>query len=236
MRSFCLLCFVFFFPSYFGSSYRVGLCASLHLHPPLLFSSLTCITPYSAIFPSSLLSSLSPLSSTLLFTIHFTSLYLLFLSSVSNKQTNKSSEPPCSERSNALLSSYLPSLLCAYSNAQPSPRHSQFSALNRTFCFWAQTRSASLVSRRYIKPQWSRIPRQPAGSTLISNTRYENHPPGVAFAAKINPHPSPPWSAWSWTQTTYSQASPHATPTRPAYMIPSTTTILALSSPLIVMV
>ncbi|KAL6823522.1 hypothetical protein V8C40DRAFT_37558 [Trichoderma camerunense] len=59
---------------------------------------------------------------------------------------------------------------------------------------------------------------------------------GVAFAAKINPHPSPPWSAWSWTQTTYSQASPHATPTRPACMIPSTATILALSSTLIVMV
>lgn len=60
----------------------------------LFSSSLTCITPYSAIFPSSLLSSLSPLlSSPLLFTIHFTSLYLLFLSSVSNKQTNKSSDP-----------------------------------------------------------------------------------------------------------------------------------------------
>lgn len=142
--------------------------SSLFLHHPI-FGHISFFPPYLSL----------SLSSPLLLFLLFTSLHLLFLFILSLLQTNKQTNPPNPlQRSNALLSSYLPSLLCAYSNAQPSPRHSQISALNRTFCVWAQTRSASLVSRRYIKPQWSRIPRQPAGSTLISNTRYENHPPG----------------------------------------------------------
>lgn len=146
----------------------------------LLFSSLHSlasphIRPY-FLLPSFPLSLLSPPLFFLLFTsLHFT--YYSFHLSQTNRQINPPS-PLAASDPTPFFSSYLPSLLCAYSNAQPSPRHSQFSALNRTFCFWAQTRSASLVSRRYIKPQWSRIPRQPAGSTLISNTRYENHPPG----------------------------------------------------------